>query len=221
MPVELDIRTFCLGPFQTNCHLVRAAGSSDCWVIDAGAMPAPMIQAIEDEGWRPERILLTHAHADHLAGVEDFLKRWPGTPVWLHEAEASYPGDPMQNLSGLFAGVMPTVVAPPPDKLLRGGETLELDGVPFEVRHTHGHSPGGVSFYQPDAGVCFVGDTLFHDSIGRMDFPHSDGPRLMRSIREQLLTLPDATRVFAGHMISTTIGREKRENPFLQPGFEI
>ncbi|HEX7010211.1 MAG TPA: MBL fold metallo-hydrolase, partial [Phycisphaeraceae bacterium] len=131
----------------------------------------------------------------------------------IHEAERAFLSDAALNLSI----VLPEpVVAPEPTATFRHGDRLELDGLVFEVRHTPGHSPGGACFYQTEHGVAFVGDALFAGSIGRYDFPTSDGPTLFRSIREQLLTLPDATRILPGHGPATTIGRERRTNPYLR-----
>ncbi len=215
MSRPLEIRSFCLGDFQTNCYLVRPEGSSRCWFVDAGQRPGAMIDAAQRAGLTPEAIVLTHAHGDHIAGVDVVRAAWPGTPVWLHRAEADFLGDPMQNLSGLFGAVLAEIRLAPAERLLEGGERLDLDGVSFEVRHTPGHSPGGITLYQADNAVALVGDTLFYDSVGRVDFPHSDPEQMRTSLRDQLLSLPNETRVLPGHMIQTTIGRERAENPFL------
>ncbi len=138
---------------------------------------------------------------------------YPDLPILIHAAERDFPGDTTLNLS-LYVGT--PIVAPDPTATFAHDDTLTLGGLAFEVRHTPGHSPGGVTFYQPDHAVALVGDTLFAGSIGRFDFPTSDGPALIRSIHEQLLTLPDATRVLPGHGPETTIGRERAGNPYLR-----
>ncbi|QNN23258.1 MBL fold metallo-hydrolase [Planctomycetales bacterium ZRK34] len=212
MPTELKIQGFCLGDWQTNCYVAHPAGSTDCWIIDAGFGPEPMIDSIEAGGLDPKLLVLTHAHVDHIAGANTIRQRWPQLPIVIHEAEAEFLSRPELNLS---AGVGLRITAPPADQLLNHGDTLTLGDLNFEVRHTPGHSPGGVCIYQADNAVAFTGDTLFHDSIGRYDFPTSDGEALMRSIHEQLMTLPDPTRLYPGHMQPTTVGRERQMNPFL------
>ncbi len=212
MSKALRIHAVTLGPFSTNCYVVWRQGGEGCWVIDASFEPAPLIEAVEEVGLRPQMLILTHAHVDHIAGVQAVRQQWPGIPVLLHESESRWLGDPRLNLSAVFGW---TVTCDPADRLLREGETLPLDGLEFQVRHTPGHSPGGIALYQPENKTVFAGDTLFFDSIGRHDFPNSDGPTLLRSIREKLLTLPDETRVYPGHGPDTTIGRERLLNPFL------
>jgi glyoxylase-like metal-dependent hydrolase (beta-lactamase superfamily II) len=137
---------------------------------------------------------------------------WPDMPILLHEAEHDFLLEPQLNLSAFLAE---PIVAPAATGSLAHGDTLSLQGVHFEIRHTPGHSPGGVTLYQPDNAVAIVGDTLFASSIGRSDFPTSNGNVLMQSIREQLLTLPDATRILPGHGPASTIGAERAGNPFL------
>lgn len=209
---SLRVLTHTLGPWQTNCYVLHRADRADCWVIDAGFEPEPMIAAIQEAGLTPRRLILTHAHLDHIAGVNALRDIWPDLPIDLHETERDFPTEPELNLAA-WAGL--NITAPRADRLLSGGEVLDLDGITFEVRHTPGHSPGGITLYNAEHAVAIVGDTLFAGGIGRYDFPTSDGPTLMRSIREELLTLPDETSVYPGHGPATTIGRERQSNPFL------
>ena len=208
---DLQITPFTLGPLQTNCYVLTAGG--ECWVVDAGADPQAMLDHLADHGLAAASLLLTHAHADHIAGVATLREAYPGLPILIHPAERDFPGDVSLNLS-LYVGT--PIVAPDPTGTFDHGDTLHLAGLPFEVRHTPGHSPGGVTLYQRDHGVALVGDTLFAGSIGRFDFPTSDGRALIRSIHEQLLTLPDDTRVLPGHGPETTVGRERAGNPYLR-----
>lgn len=213
----LHIERFCLGEWMTNCYVVhfdQAAGDGpkDCWIVDAGFAPEPMIRYIQDNGLSPKAVVLTHGHVDHIAGVNLVREEWPEVPILIHEAEERFLTKPLLNLSVLMT---PTVIAPQATGLLRHGQSIELGGVPFEVRHTPGHSPGGVSLYQPDAGVVFVGDALFAQGVGRTDFLTSDSDALLESIRSQLYNLPDDTHVLPGHGPATTIGRERRGNPFV------
>tara|TARA_R110000782_G_scaffold54637_16_gene115576 strand:+ start:681 stop:1370 length:690 start_codon:yes stop_codon:yes gene_type:complete len=211
-----EIRAFPLGPFETNCYVVSAPDpepGDPCWVVDCGIEPGRMIDAIESLGLEPEAVVLTHAHLDHIAGLFEFRRRFPNTPIWIHEAEKDWLTDPMLNLS---AGYGVEVTAPTPDRLLKHAETLTLLGQPWQVRHTPGHSPGGITLYHAPSGTAIVGDTLFAGSIGRHDFPGSDFATLAKSIREQIYTLPESTVVLPGHGPTTTVGHEKLSNPFVR-----
>ncbi len=213
MACDLHIKAFMLGMWQTNCYVLWREGRNDCWIVDAGFQPAPLIEFVRQASLNCRAILLTHAHCDHIGGLEQLCQLWPEAPVWVHPAETEFLTDPDLNLSGPFG--MP-ITAPAATGSLEHGQALELDGLVFEVRHTPGHSPGGVTLYQADNDAAIVGDTLFAGSIGRYDFPTSDGPTLMRSIREQLLSLPQATTIYPGHGPISTIGQERANNPFLR-----
>lgn len=215
IPLDQIIDGFTLGPFATNCFILRDPDSADCWIIDAGWGARAMIERIEAEELSPVRLILTHAHPDHIAGVPEFREAFPGLPVALHAAEKDWLGDPVKNLSALL-GEDP-VVMDPPDEILEDDQDLGLGENTWRVLHTPGHSPGGVTLYCPELAVAFAGDTLFAGSIGRYDFPSSDGPTLFESIRNRLYTLPDDTAVLPGHGPATTIGREKKSNPFVRP----
>lgn len=214
MPTTLKTKRFCLGDWATNCYLAYT-DSGACWIIDAGFGPDYMIRYIGEKCLRPEKIILTHAHVDHVGGLREITDAYPGVPILIHEAERDFPADPMLNLSAALAE---DVIAPEPTGTLKHGDTLTLDGQDFQVRHTPGHSPGGICLYQPEHALAIVGDTLFAGSIGRYDFPTSDGHALLRGINEQLLTMPDDTRVLPGHGPETSIGRERVSNPYLQGG---
>ncbi len=213
MAGALRYETFTLGEFMTNCHVVWREGGTDCWLVDVGYEPGAMFGFVDESGLTPTQLILTHAHCDHIAGVTEALATWADLPVWLHEAERDWLGDPMLNLSGLFGQ---PITAPPATEYYDIDAPMELDGLRFELRHVPGHSPGSVVFYQPEAGVLLAGDTLFAGSIGRTDFPGGDHDLLIRGIREKLYGLPDETVVLPGHNEPTTIGREKRSNPFVR-----
>ena len=207
---QLSIQTFSLGQWQTNCFVLSSGRS--CWIVDAGFDPEPMLDAITERGLTVEKVVLTHAHLDHIAGLNTVRHHHPDVPILIHTDEQEFLTDTRLNLSAAF--VQP-VVAPQATDLMHDGDTLELAGIRFEVRHTPGHSPGGITLVQPDHHLAIVGDTLFAGSIGRFDFPTSDGPSLMQSISEQLMSLPDDTRVLPGHGPETTIGHERATNPYL------
>ena len=216
MPTTLRIDTFPLGDWMTNCYVVHVhrpnQAESPCWIIDAGFSPEPMIEHIRKTKLQPEQMILTHAHVDHIGGLDAIRAAWPEIPILIHRDEEAFLADPSLNLSIVLDE---PIAAPPATRLLNHGDVLTLDGLSFEVRHTPGHSPGGISLYQPQEGVVLVGDALFSGSVGRTDFPTSNSELLFASIREQLLTLPDATRVYPGHGPSTTIGQERANNPYL------
>ena len=209
---QLVIRTFCLGDWMTNCYVVHGQGGRECWVVDAGFDPQSMIEYISEQGLEPIEAIQTHAHVDHIAGLNDLRVRWPTLGILIHPAEREFLTDTSLNLS--VAAGMP-IVAPRATGSIEHGEMIDLDGEVFEVRHTPGHSPGGICLYNADNCIAIVGDTLFAGSIGRTDFPTSSQEQLFESIKKQLLALPDDTRVLPGHGPETTIGDERTSNPFL------
>jgi glyoxylase-like metal-dependent hydrolase (beta-lactamase superfamily II) len=210
----LLIEPFVLGPFETNCYVVRGGGNPACLIVDAGFDPGEMIGHIERHGLEPRSLVLTHAHADHIAGVREVRERWAELPILIHDEEREWLVDPDLNLS---ASMGFGVTAPGATGSLVEGERVSIGGYSFAIVHTPGHSPGGVSLYCAAAGAVIVGDALFNGSIGRTDFPGSDFETLAASIRAKLYTLPDETVVHPGHGSATTIGREKRSNPFVRP----
>ncbi len=210
------IQSFALGEYQTNCYVVAVPGAAACWIVDCGFEPRRMLDWIEARGLLPEALLLTHAHFDHIAGVDIAHSRFAGLPAFIHEAEAGYCSDPLLNLSA-WTGT--PVAVTEPQHLLRGGDELRLGGTVWRVVHSPGHSPGGVLFVHDGSAQAIVGDTLMAGSIGRVDFPTSDPAAFRRTIREVLMALPDRTTIHPGHGPPTTIGRERAGNPFVVHGF--
>ena len=207
----MQIETFCLGEFQTNCYLLSDAERSAAVLIDAGFGPEPIIRRIERSPLQLQAILLTHGHADHIAGIPQILRRWPETPVAIGAADAEMLTDPQLNLSAMF-GV--PLRLQPAQQLLKEGQQLIFGNIRLQVLETPGHSPGGICLLDEQRENAFVGDVLFAGSIGRTDFPNSDVRQMNLSLR-RLVALGENTRVWPGHGPPTTIGREKLSNPFL------
>ncbi|TVQ63722.1 MAG: MBL fold metallo-hydrolase [Phycisphaerales bacterium] len=214
------IDSFPLGPYETNCHLVWVESEHDdkaktrpAWIIDAGFDPEPMLAKARELGLTPERILLTHAHVDHIAGLEEVRAAYPGVPVAIHPAEREWLASPELNLS---AGFGVPITARDAEDTLEHGQRLDLAGSHWKVLHVPGHSPGSCVFYCEAADVAIVGDTLFNGSIGRTDFPTSDHEALIRGIREKLYALDGDTRCLPGHGAATTIDHERATNPFVR-----
>ena len=211
---EIEIVTFADEFFAQNSRLIISQGEPCCWVVDPGFAPATdnLLKYLTERNLSPEAVILTHAHADHIAGLSQVLNVHEMLPVHLAKIEWSYLEDPSQNLS-MMTGMELRVKAPEL-RDLAPDQVLELGGTQWQVLDTSGHSPGGRTLYCSQAQTAIVGDALFAGSIGRVDFPHSDGPRLLSNIREKLFTLPGATRVCSGHGPDTTIEIERSTNPF-------
>ncbi|MCB9850695.1 MAG: MBL fold metallo-hydrolase [Phycisphaerales bacterium] len=214
---ELYIKVFN-DPFYAENGLVLSLSGGDCacWVIDPGLPPQAdeMLAHLTAKRLAPVAVVLTHAHGDHIAGVDAIRDAHPDLPLYLAKGEWPMLTDPMENLSGQFgAGITART-----DNLhdLAPGDVLELEGSKWEVRDSSGHSPAGRTLYCAELKVALVGDAVFAGSIGRTDFHHSDGDALMRNIRENILTLPDDTTLIPGHGPSTTVGEERATNPYLQ-----
>jgi len=211
----IEIRTFVASAFAQNAYLCWQPGTTNALAIDPGGEAAAMLALLEQEGLRLEAILVTHAHLDHIEGVAS-LVRSTGAATYMHPADRPlYDHVVQQALQfGLQVEPQPTV-----DRELEHGQRLHLGGMELEVRHVPGHSPGHVLLYVAEAGIAFVGDVVFQGSIGRSDLPGGDYQQLMRSIREQVLTLPAETVLYPGHGRATSVAHEGATNPFLIPHF--
>lgn len=208
----MNIETFVAPVFAENAYLIWLDGSKHALAIDPGDASA-ILQTLSANQLELAAILLTHAHIDHIDGVAP-LVRATQAPIYLHpEARLFYDNAAVQ---GAQFG-MRVEAPPPPTHELTPGETLALAGMHLEVRYVPGHAPGHVLLYDAAAGVAFVGDVVFQGSIGRTDLPGGSYQVLMQSIREQVMTLPDETRLYSGHGPVTTVGEERRFNPYIAP----
>jgi hydroxyacylglutathione hydrolase len=208
----MDVRTFTVGPVQENCHIARRDGAREAVVIDPGDEAERLLEAIAALDLEVAAILLTHTHFDHVGAVAP-VARATGAEVWCPEIEAPVLADIMRYVPWDGFGPFESYDA---DHLVAGGETLQLAGLDIEVLFTPGHSPGHVTYSIPSEQAVFSGDVLFAGSIGRTDLPGGDHATLMRTLASLAETLPDETVVYPGHMQTTTIGRERASNPFLQ-----
>jgi len=206
------LQGFPAGPIGANCYIVGDDGTRDVFVIDPGDEPERILEALRRLGARPQALVNTHGHFDHIQAV-DAVRRATGAPFWIHEAEREILEHGPARAKTLFGLDLPS--SPAPDRWLVDGDRLRVGGLVLTVRHTPGHSPGGVCLLGD--GLAFVGDTLFAGSIGRTDLPGADTAVLLASIAGVLLPLPDDTICYPGHGPETTIGEEKRTNPFLAP----
>ena len=201
-------------PFDENSYIVQLAVRSDCIVFDPGLEPALILSYLDEHALVPAAILCTHGHSDHIAGNAALKRRWPECPLVIGAGDAPKLTDPQLNLSAAF-GV--SLVSPPADRTVDDGDRFEAAAIELDVLAAPGHSVGHVVFLcrQATPWRLFGGDVLFRGSIGRSDFPDGDFDALRRAIHDKLFTLPDDTIVYPGHGPETTIGREKRGNPFV------
>jgi hydroxyacylglutathione hydrolase len=210
----LEILTLTLGPVATNCYLIADPETKEAVVIDPAWDGHVILAAAQQRNWRIAHLWYTHAHFDHFggaAGVADGCNPLPMValhpddyPLWRVKGGAPLFGIPLED-----PGPEPTID-------LKHGQILRLGSNQFEVRHAPGHTPGHVIFYCAREKVLFSGDVIFKGSIGRTDLPGGSYETLMQSIREQVLTLPDDVRILSGHMGATTVGAERRGNPFIE-----
>jgi hydroxyacylglutathione hydrolase len=210
----MKIDRLILGAYQTNCYVLRASGAAkDCLIIDTGLEAGQLVDFLEAHKLNPVAVVLTHGHADHVAGLAALRNRFPDIKVYIHKLDAEMLTGEKDNLSAM-AGL--PFSCKPADFSLEEGDVINQANIKLDVLHTPGHTPGGICLYSKDEEIIFVGDTLFADSVGRTDMPGGSATKLIKSIKEKLCPLPDETIVYPGHGPVTTIAQEKESNPFLQ-----
>lgn len=211
---ELIVITNQLGDFMTNCYTVYNAVTRDAVLIDPASNARFLNNILVNEQLNCVAILLTHGHYDHIGALPELMELvGHKVPIYASAEEEDVLNDPRKNLSTMLSGQMVTVK---PDILLQDDQEIELLDTELRCFLVPGHTKGGMCYYFAENGILFSGDTLFARSIGRSDFPTGDGIKLVKSIKEKLMTLPDATIVYPGHNERTTIEKERNANPFIQ-----
>jgi len=211
---NLNIETIVSAPFGQVAYVAWRRGGPDALVIDPGFDARGLLELLERHGLRPVAILNTHGHIDHIAGNAALKDAFPEAPLIIGRNDAPLLSDPVANTSTAIGHPQ---TSPQADRLLDDGERLDLAGLNLEVREIPGHSPGSVVFVyaESDPPIVFGGDVLFAGSVGRTDLPGGDGPGLLAGIRAKLFNLPDSARILPGHGPETTVGVERRTNPFV------
>lgn len=210
----MKIDKFVMGAYANNVFVLRSdeRKSNKCIVIDTALENADLMAFLKQEELEPVALLITHGHADHLAGVRGLKTKYPDMKICIHGADAHMLTDAQANLSAVADMV---ITAPEADIALADGAIIDFADITLDVLHTPGHTPGGVCFYSSAAGVVFTGDTLFAGGIGRTDFEYGNTSLLLESIGTKLLKLPEATRIYPGHGPETTLRNEKKYNRFI------
>ena len=211
------LETFPVGPLRCNCTILGDEATHEAMVVDPGDNIPEILSRLQRHGLTLSQIVVTHAHIDHVGGAAQ-LRKATGAPVLMNQQDLALLG--MMEMQANWVGV-PTPDVAPPDASAEDGLTIGLAALPAEVLHTPGHTPGSICLLFTAQHLLLAGDTLFAGSIGRTDLPGGDSHQILRSLRDRLLVLPDATRVVPGHGPETSIGEERHSNPFLQPKFRM
>jgi hydroxyacylglutathione hydrolase len=211
---DLQLAAVVSLPFEQNSYVASLYGRHDCLVIDPGLEPEKIVAALADQQLTPAAILITHGHSDHIGGNAALKQRWPECPLVIGTEDAAKLTDPWQNLSAAFGA---SVISPPANVTLNDCDSYEAAGFTLKVLTIPGHSAGHVAYLWEGQvpAIVWVGDIIFAGSIGRSDFPDGDLQQLLSGIRAKLFVLPDDTILLPGHGPATTVGEEKRDNPFV------
>ncbi len=199
------LKRFVVGLIETNCYLVADPLTKDACLIDPGGSPRLLKGSLRKGGFNLKFIINTHGHGDHIGANGQF-----NSPIYIHRLDEDFLADADKNMSKIFIFA---ITSPGASRCLEEGDKLALGNLEFEIIHTPGHTPGSISIKLD--GVVFTGDALFRGSIGRTDLPYGDEALLIKSIQDRLFSLGDDTIIYPGHGEPSTIGEEKRSNPFL------
>lgn len=202
--------TKVLGPVATNCYIVGNTDTREAVIIDPADEAGRIIDLLTKENFKPVAILLTHGHFDHISGLPGLKKEYPDVKVYIGKDDKDVISNPILNVSAMFG----TSVSMEAEEFVQENDVLDMLGTSIKCIHVPGHTKGGMCYYFEEEKIVFSGDTLFEYSIGRSDFPTGDGRALIDNIKIKLFTLPEDVIVYSGHGDRTTIGREKRENPY-------
>ncbi len=205
----MDYETIIVGPLETNCYLVSCPETMECAIIDPGAEPEAIFRLIAEKSLKPKVILNTHGHIDHIGANKDIKEKFD-IPLYIHSDDSSMLKSVLQFEMGIFLGAKES---PPADHFFEDGEEIDIGKSSLKVIHTPGHSPGSVSFLGD--GFLLSGDTLFNGGVGRTDLPGGSWQELVDSIKNKILTMPEEMIVLPGHGPHTSVGQEKRSNPFI------
>lgn len=213
MEEALIIKRLVVGYLSANCYIVGLESDGEGMVIDPGGNADTIIKAISESGLEITTIVLTHGHSDHIAALRDVQDK-TGAQVAIHIEDADFL-EGRGSFSSQFGIEYRT--PHPPDRLLREGDIVRVGGVEFKVIHTPGHTPGSICLQTGD--TVFTGDTIFHRGIGTTLMPGSSRSQLLESIQDRIMTLPDETKLYPGHGRETTVGTERRENPYTRGNY--
>ena len=204
------LKTICVGPYGVNCYILAQDENNKAIIIDPGDEPDKIKKVLARYKLKPGLIINTHGHIDHIGADDAF-----DVCVHIHKDDLNLLDDPNLNLSGFLSTPLRIVS---PRQALEDKQEIRLDRIRLQVLHTPGHTPGGICLLlkEPKSNIVFSGDTLFYQGIGRTDFPFASLEQLKKSVEKKLFVLDDQTQVYPGHGPSTTIGQEKKSNPFFQ-----
>ena len=207
----MKVGKFVLGPVATNCYIGINEETKECFIVDPATCPPEFVSYIKNAGLTVKAVLLTHGHFDHIMGLDALLKEFP-VPVYAHETEREVLESEQLNSSASMLGQPYSFSGA---DYVTNRQELRIAGFEILVIYTPGHTIGGCCYYIEKEKALFSGDTLFHGSVGRTDLPTGSMGQLVSSVRDRLFVLPDDTKVYPGHMEETTIGYEKKYNPFI------
>ena len=207
----MKVGKFVLGPVATNCYIGINEETKECFIVDPATCPPEFVSYIKNAGLTVKAVLLTHGHFDHIMGLDALLKEF-SVPVYAHEAEREVLESEQLNSSASMLGQPYSFSGA---DYVTNRQELRIAGFEIRVIYTPGHTIGGCCYYIEKEKTLFSGDTLFHGSVGRTDLPTGSMGQLVSSVRDRLFVLPDDTQVYPGHMEETTIGYEKKYNPFI------
>ena len=210
------VKKLVVGELESNCYILADEKTKRAIIIDPGKEAERILWVVKQNKLKVIYIINTHAHIDHV-GANDIIRGKTGASLLIHSADVHLLENSEMNLSTMMNERRKFL---PPNKVVKEGDEIKVDQICLQVLHTPGHTPGSICLYAKDERV-FTGDTLFAGSVGRIDLPGGSPADLQNSIREKLLTLPNKVIVHPGHGPDTTIGKEKRENPFINPDLVI